>query len=295
MAAKIIQRLGYALLLWIGAGAVVSMALALVPDPGEASFWQRAGTNLTTFFTFDYAGRRSENFPLLEVVLNRSLLSFTLIGGALALALALGVSAGVTAALKPHNRLVGAWAGILNTLSAMPVLVFGILAILITTRLGFAPPFRLALEGAGAGAALLIYLLPMLTLAVGDNLLADVARTLWAETTRFLEQDYVRAARARNVSTRRHLIRTLIPATISTFAGKTAYLIGGTVVVEYVFGWPGLAFQVLEILTTDGLKDYPFILAATTLFVGLTVLLNLASDLAVLASDPRLRTAPAPA
>ena len=71
--------------------------------------------------------------------------------------------------------------------------------------------------------------------------------------------------------------------------------VGGSVVVEYVFGWQGLGFQVLEILTTDGAKDYPFILAATTLFVGLTVLLHLFSDLATLASDPRLRTAPAPA
>ena len=140
MVVKILYRIGYTLLLWIGAGAVVSMALALVPDPGEASFWQRAGTNLTTFFTFDYAGRRSENFPLLAVLLNRSLLSFTLIGGALMIALALGVSAGVMAGLKPHNRLIGAWTGFLNTLSAMPVLVFGILAILITTRLGGTPP-----------------------------------------------------------------------------------------------------------------------------------------------------------
>ena len=295
MAAKILSRIGYALLLCIGAGAVVSMALALVPDPGEASFWQRAGTNLTTFFTFDYAGRRSENFSLLAVLLNRSALSFTLIGGALGMALALGVSTGVLAALKPQNRLIAAWSGLLHTLSAMPVLVFGILAILITTRLGGTPPFRVALEASGTGAALLIYLLPMLTLAVGDSLLADIARTLRAETTRVLEQDYIRAARARNVSVRPHLIRALVPATISTFAGKTAYLIGGVVVVEYVFGWPGLAFQVLEILTTDGPKDYPFILAATTLFVGLSVLLNLASDLAVLASDPRLRVAPAPA
>ena len=295
MLVNILQRIGYALLLWIGAGVAVSLALALVPDAGAASFGQRLGTNLTTFFTFDYAGRRSENFPLSVVLLNRSLLSFTLIGGALLMALGLGVSAGVPAALKPRNRLVGLWTGFLNTLSAMPVLVFGILTILLVTRLGGTPPFRLALETAGGGGILVIYLLPMLTLAVGDNLLADIARTLRTETTRLLDQDYIRAARARNVGLHRHLIRTLTPVTISALAGKTAYLIGGSVVVEYVFGWPGLGFQVLEILTTDGPKDYPFILAATTLFVGLTVLLNLASDLAVLASDPRLRAAPSPA
>ncbi len=295
MVANILQRIGYALLVLVGAGTAVSLALALVPDPGAEAFLQRAGVNLKTFFTFDYAGRRSENFPLLEVLVHRSVLSFTLIGGALGIALALGVSTGVTAALKPRNRLVRAWTGGLHALSAMPVLVFGIFAILIATRLFGVPPYRLALESVGVGGVVLIYLLPMLTLALGDSLLADVSRTLQDETTRLLDQDYIRAVRARNVSVRYHLIRGLTPPTISLFASKMAYLIGGSVVVEYVFGWQGLGFQVLEILTTDGAKDYPFILAATTLFVGLTVLLHLFSDLATLASDPRLRTAPAPA
>ena len=293
MTLRALQRLGYALLVFVGAGVAVSLALALVPDAGTEPFLQRAGVNLKTFFTVDYAGRRSENFPLLEVLFHRSVLSFTLIGGALGMALALGVSTGVLAALKPRNRLVKAWTGGLYALSAMPILVFGIFTILIAMRLFGAPPYRLALESAGVGGVLLIYLLPMLTLALGDSLLADVSRTIEDETMRILDQDYIRAARARNVSVRYHLIRSLTPPTIALFASKMAYLIGGSVVVEYVFGWQGLGFQVLEILTTDGVKDYPFILAAATLFVGLTVLLHLVSDLARLASDPRLRAAPA--
>ncbi|MFB3131243.1 MAG: hypothetical protein ACE10K_01840, partial [Rhodothermales bacterium] len=68
MTVRALQRIGYALLVLIGAGVAVSLALALVPDPGGEAFLQRAGVNLKTFFTFDYAGRRSENFPLLEVL-----------------------------------------------------------------------------------------------------------------------------------------------------------------------------------------------------------------------------------
>jgi peptide/nickel transport system permease protein len=94
------------------------------------------------------------------------------------------------------------------------------------------------------------------------------------------------------VSVRYHLVRGLIPPTLATLAGKLSYLIGGSVVVEYVFGWQGLAYQVLDSLTTSGPKDYPFILAATMLFVGLSVLLHLTSELVSLASDPRLRTTP---
>ena len=295
MLLNILQRLGYALLVLAGTGIAVSLALALVPDADAEPFLQRVGVNLKTFFTFDYAGRRSENFPLVAVLVHRSVLSFTLIGGGLGIALTLGVSTGVLAALKPRSRLVKAWTTGLYTLSAMPILVLGIFAILIATRLFGTPPYRLALESAGGGGVLLIYLLPMLTLALGDSLLADVARTLQDETTRLLNQDYFRVARARNVSVRYHLIRGLVPPTFSLFASKTAYLIGGSVVVEYVFGWQGLGFQVLEILTTDGVKDYSFILAATTLFVSLAVLLHFVSALVTLTSDPRLRATPAPA
>ncbi len=295
MPVRILQRIGFAVLVLAGTGVVVSLALALAPEAGEAAFLDRAGVNLKTFFTFDYAGRRSENFPLLEVLLHRSLVSFTLIGGALGIALLLGVPTGVLSALRPQHRLVHAWAGFVHTLSSMPVLVCSILAMLAATRLFGIPPFYAALDAVGGARAALIYLLPMLTLALGDGLLSDLTRTLHHETTRILEQDYLRAVRARNVSVRRHLVRGLVPPTMTAVAGKVAYLIGGGVVVEYVFGWPGLAYQVLDILTTPGgVRDYPFILAATTLFVGLTLLFHLAGEVLTLAADPRLRAAPAP-
>ena len=290
-----VYRLGLALLVFIGAGVLVSVALALVPEASSASFLERTADNLRIFFTFDYAGRRTENFPLMAVLLNRSLISFTLIGGALVVALGLGIPTGLCAALRPNNRLVQGWLAFLHTFSAMPILVLGILLILAATRLLGLPPYRSFLETAGPGGVLLIYLLPICTLAVGDSLLADIARTLRLEATRILDQPYIRAARARHVNVRYHLVRGLIPPTLATLAGKLSYLIGGSVVVEYVFGWQGLAYQVLDSLTTDGLKDYPFILAATTLFVGLSVLLHLTSELVSLASDPRLRTPPVPA
>ncbi|MFQ5571725.1 MAG: ABC transporter permease subunit [Rhodothermales bacterium] len=290
---SVLQRIGSALLVLIGAGVAVSLALALVPDPTDDAFLQRVTTNLTTFFTFDYWGRKSENFPLLEVLLNRGLLSFTLIGGALLTALSVGVSTGVLSALRPRSRFLRTWSGFLHALSSMPILIIGIAAILIATRLFGIPPFRTFLGSGSPGTTILIYLLPILTLALGDGLLSDITRTLHTETTRILEQNYVRAIRARNVPLRPHLIRGLLPPTLSIVASKTAYLIGGSVVVEYVFGWQGLAFQVLDILTTNGPKDYPFLLAATTLFVGLSVLLNMMSRLALLAANPQLRTAPA--
>jgi peptide/nickel transport system permease protein len=66
-------------------------------------------------------------------------------------------------------------------------------------------------------------------------------------------------------------------------------LIAGTIVVEYVFNWRGLGFQIWSAVSVTGAKDYPFILAATMLFTGLIIGLNFASEVAAMASDPRLR------
>ena len=292
MAAYLFRRIGVAVLILIGAGVTTSIALAFVPDPTPASAWQRIGANLETFFTFDYTGRTlNENRPVWEVLVDRSEKSITLIGGALMFVLLLGIPTGVLAALRPHHRAVNAWAGLLQTLSSMPVLVFGFVLILLATQFFGIPPFRQALPAVGRVGIVLIYLLPMLTLAFGDGLLADVMRTVRAETARMMEQDYIRALKARGVGLRRHLFQGLVAPIVATFAGKLSYLIGGSVIVEYVFGWQGLAYQVLNILSQAGAKDYPFILAATTLFVGLTLLLNLVSDITALVTDPRLRTA----
>jgi ABC-type dipeptide/oligopeptide/nickel transport system permease component len=177
----------------------------------------------------------------------------------------------------------------LRSLSVVPVLVLGVALVVIATE-GFGlPPFRQVLGLAGGGAVLAIYLLPMLTLAFGDGLLGDVMRTVEAETTRTTTQPWYRAAKARGVPLRRHLTRRLLPPTTAVLASKAAYLVSGSVVVEYVFGWQGLGYLMLNALVQAGPKDYALVLAATTLMVGIVVLLDLASTVVTLAADPQRR------
>jgi peptide/nickel transport system permease protein len=142
---------------------------------------------------------------------------------------------------------------------------------------------------AGLATHLLVYLFPIAALALGDGILADVVRVLREETAKVLEQDFIRALRARNVSLMKHLLRSLVIPIVSIFSGKISLLIAGTIVVEYVFNWRGLGFQIWAAVSESGAKDYPFILAATMLFVGIIILLNFVSEMAAIASDPRLR------
>ena len=292
MVAKVLKQVLFGLLIFAGAGVAISVALARVPDLSDASFFQRVEENLTTYFTFAYTGSDGVggNFSRLEVLRHASVLTFTLIGGALLMAFLLGVSTGMLSALKHGNRLVRAWTTSLHVLSATPILILSV--ILVSGALLFfgALPYRGNLENATGAGLLLIYLLPMLTLTLGDSMLSDVVRVTDTETTRILEQDYIRAARARNIDLKRHLLRGLAAPLVSTFASKAVYLIGGTAVVEYVFDWQGLGYQVLNILSRPGTKDYPFILAATALFVGIAIVLHLVSEIVTWISDPQLRS-----
>lgn len=290
MLIPVLRRIGGALLVLAGVGSATCIALAFVPSPSEASLLERIGTNLDIFFTLEYGGRSLlENRPVMDVVSDRAAKSGVLIGGALLLVMGLGVPIGVWAALRPWSRLARASAGLLRSLSVVPVLILGVAVVAIATE-GFGlPPFRQVLGLAGGGAVLAIYLLPMLTLAFGDGLLGDVMRTVETETARTTAQPWYRAAKARGVSLRRHLTRRLLPPTTAVLASKAAYLVSGSVVVEYVFGWQGLGYLMLNALVQAGPKDYALVLAATTLMVGIVVLLDMASAVVALAADPQRR------
>lgn len=292
MLIPVLRRIGGALLILAGVGVATSAALAFVPTPDDTSILARIGNNLRIFFTFDYGGRTlNENLPVVDVLLDRAGKSFLLIGGGLALATLIGIPTGIGAALRPYQRLGRWWRRLLHGLSALPILVLGYALVLIATEQLEHPPFRQTLQVAGGGVAFLIYLLPMLTLAVGDGLLSDFIRTIEAETVRIREQDWYRAARARGLRMRWHLMYSLAAPITTTMANKLAYLMSGSVVVEYIFGWQGLGYLILNTLVQAGTKDYALVLAATTFFVGVVVILHLCSTLVALATNPRLREA----
>ena len=122
--------------------------------------------------------------------------------------------------------------------------------------------------------------------------MAPIARITRSGMLEALESDYIRAARSLGLPGRtvvfRHALRNALLPLITMIAVVYGYLLGGVVLVEEIFAWPGLGRYVFDAITSS---DYPavqgFILYATTIYV----LLFLAVDLLYLAIDPRLRTA----
>ena len=218
--------------------------------------------------------------PAASVILERLANTLWLAFSALSISLVLAIPAAIWSALRfgrlPDRLILGAT---LLGLS-VPTLLASILGLLIAYRVPFFP--------IGGISGLRSLVLPSLTLAVPAA--AFLARTLRLELLGELDKPYVRAARARGVPAGRavlHAVRNALNPVISLVGLLLGGLLGGSVIVERVFNWPGLgALTVSAILERDLFVALNSVLLAAVM----TVLANLAADLLLGWNDPRVRT-----
>jgi len=290
MLAKVLRRTGFAVFILLGAGVAVALALSFVPDSTtDATAVGRWGTYLQILLTFDYGMVESVNRPMSTLLWYSGQITLVLIGGALSVLLGIGIPLGIGRALWPESRILGWVTGLAHALSSVPILVWAFALLALSTAAFGVPPSFNNLDAAGGGETFLIYAVPIAALALGDGILSDIIRHVRSEAEQEVDQTYVRALRARRVPVLRHIWRGIIGPVFTVVANKIAYLISGTIVVEYVFGARGLAYQIYK--SIERTKEYAVVLAATLLFVAVTVLLKLLSELVALMADPRLRTA----
>jgi peptide/nickel transport system permease protein len=131
--------------------------------------------------------------------------------------------------------------------------------------------------------------LPTLTLIVA--VAPYTARIMRASTVDVLESDYVEMARLKGLKERRvvwrHAVPNAIAPTIQATALNLAYLAGGIVAVEYVFGYPGIGSALVDAVHN---RDVPVVQALAMLIAAIYVLLNVLADVAAILVSPRLRT-----
>ncbi|MBX5464437.1 MAG: ABC transporter permease [Clostridia bacterium] len=192
-----------------------------------------------------------------------------------------GILMGVAAAVRRTSWLdflvsVGALAGI-----SMPVYWLGLLLIIL-----FAVDLHwLPAAGADRPGAIV---LPALTLALFS--VALVARMTRAAMLETLRQDYVRTATAKGVGRGRvifvHALRNAFLPILTVIALQFGNLLGGAVLTETVFGWPGMGQLLVNSIFA---RDYPMIQGIILVYATLVVLINLLVDLLYTAVDPRIR------
>ena len=209
----------------------------------------------------------------------------------------LAVPLGVLAAVRRGSRFDRASSFALFAIHSLPGFWAGLLLILAfgATGLGWLPVIGLADKDAAELPPLARALdvvrhaiLPVATLALGG--LAYLARQTRAAMIESLDQDFVRAARAKGLSERRVVLAHALPSSllpvITLFAAVLPGLIGGSVVVETIFGIPGIGSYAYEALLA---RDYNVVMAVTTLSAAMTLLGILVADVLYALVDPRIR------
>lgn len=250
--------------------------------------------------------------PVVKEVLDRFAATAELVTLALIAAVLLGVPMGVWAAAQRGRAFDQASRAVSVSLVAVPVFFLGILLQLILYgQLQWLPlqgrmdsdlmldrPFAsvtgfflidtlLAGDWLSFKSAAAHLCMPVLTLAAAS--LAIVMRTARNVMAEVLQTDYVRTARAYGMKPRRLLFGYALRAAmlpLLTVIGLTyGFMLGGSVIVEYVFDWPGIGGYIVESVVTN---DFPAVIGVTLLVSSVYLLINLVIDTLYFAMDPRL-------
>ena len=219
--------------------------------------------------------------PALGLVLERMPMTLWLAASGLLLAVILSVPLGVIAAVQ-RNRLLDHSASIFAVVGqAMPLFWLDIMLIII-----FAVKLRLV--PASGAASFKHIILPATGIAV--SLLPILMRLTRSRMIEILSQEYIRTARAKGLRESavlfRHALRNALIPVVTILGFQSGLLLGGAVITETIFAWPGVASLVVESIFNS---DFPVVQAAVAVFALLIVVANLATDITVAWLDPKIR------
>jgi peptide/nickel transport system permease protein len=227
------------------------------------------------------------------LVLPRFLNTLLLTVASLFVAVVIGYSIGLLAALRAQSVFDRATMTVTMLAGSAPPFWLGlILVLLFAIRLHWLPVSGMVdMAGDGGALDLLRHLiLPAATTALGPA--AIITRMVRSSIREALDRPHVRVARAkglpRGTLMRRHVILNALPPIITITGLQLGYLLGGALLTEVVFAWPGLGALLYDSITA---RDIP-VVQATTLLIALSfVLVNILVDVVNVLLDPRLREA----
>jgi peptide/nickel transport system permease protein len=306
---RIVRRLAWTVLVvWFVVTATFAMTLAIPSDPVKALLGPHATPEaverVRAYYCLDrdwlgqyacYVGRIAhgdlgESFrskrSVASIIGQRIWPTAQLALAAILLQLLVGVPLGVIAAVRRGRwpDRVASWLALLG--QSTPTFFVGTLLLYIFAyRFGW---FPIGGYGEGFFGRLAHLVLPAATLAsVGIAYYSRVVRT---EMIDALDEDYVRTARAKGVPERqvvtRHALRNALGPLVTLVGLDLGLLLGGAVVTEYIFAWPGLGREVLEAILD---LDLPLILGVVLVSAIAIAVANLLVDLVYSWLDPRLR------
>ncbi len=299
----ILKRLYQLLLVLLGVSLAAFLLLYLTGDPAVAilgtdatpetiaSLRQELGLDrplLVQYGVFllgivrgDFGTSTRYNQPALELFLERLPATLELAAAAMVLSVTLGVAFGVLAAVFRGSRFdaLVRFASLFG--QAVPGFYLGLIAIIV-----FGAQLRWLPTGGREGIANLI--LPASTLAA--YYIATTARFVRGAMLDVLESDYVRTAKSKGLRpftvVLRHALRNALVSVVTLVGLQTGALLGGAVVTETVFSWPGIGRLAVQAIYS---RDFPLVRVTIIMAALIFVVINLITDVIYTYLDPRIR------
>ncbi len=244
---------------------------------------------LTALLSGDLGTSLVADRPVGSYIASRILNTALLSGIALLLYIPVSIALGVTTALYRGRFADHAISVIVLIFMCLPEFVIGILLISIfAIKLAWLPPLALISQAQTFGQLLQLIALPTITIVAAMS--AYAVRMMRESLIEVLESSYVLMARLKGLPRWRVLLFHALPnalgPAINITALNVAWMIGGVVVVEAVFEFPGIGRLMVDSISN---KDMPVILAISMVMTGAYILINLVADLLVILLNPKLR------
>lgn len=307
----VLRRVGQALIVLLGVSFIVFALMQLVPgDPVRIALGTRfdqdtydalrarAGLDrpvlvqylsyLTSAVTGDLGVSFRTGQPVTVMLLGRLPATLSLAAVSLLIALLIALPLGLVAATR-SGKLSDYLATVVSQVGvSIPDFWLAILLILVfTSWLGWLPPSGYVPFSESPVGWLEHIILPALTVGVVSG--SILTRFVRSATLESMGQDYVRTAESKGlpgtVVLRRHVVRGALVPIVTVTGVQLATLLGGVVVVEVIFAWPGIGRLTLEAVNA---RDYPLLQGAVLMFAAIFLLVNLLVDLLYAALDPRI-------
>lgn len=244
---------------------------------------------LSDFVRGDWGVSPINGLPVAETVLPRVGYTLILALASILVALPVSIAFGIYLA-RPGGRGRELGLSIANMqVAAVPIFVLGILLIYVfSVKLGWTPVDSSGLEFGTSAGVVAAYILPTLTLAI--SLVPHISRLTQVSVRETMTEPYARAAVLRGLPRRiitwRHLMPNAAAPIVNVVALELIWLVGGVIIVENVFGFPGLGTLLVESINTGDLITVQTVAVLTG---ALFIAISLAADLLVVVFNPRLR------
>lgn len=313
MLVLIVQRVGAALLTLLLVSAIIFVITNLLPgDAAQAALGQAATPEtvaalrhqlgldqpawvryvhwLTAIAHGDFGMSSSSSLPVSEMIATRLPKSWTLTWITAVVSVPIAVTAGIVAAVNREtwiDRLISL--GTLSLIATPEFLVATVAVLVLAVKLHWLSALSYGGEIDSFHDLLRAYAMPVATLCA--VVIAQMARMTRAAVLEQLSASYVEMAVLKGARPARVILLHALPNAIGPIANAVAlslsYLLGGVIVVETIFNYPGLASLMVDAVSN---RDLALVQACTLMFCSGYLLLVLLADLCAILSNPRLRT-----